>query len=275
MGVSKKEYEFLKYSSSIKKFGKVLTIGRQQLFLKKFINKKEYCEEIFLDEFNANSIDSIDNSNYENATIIADLNNEIDSDRYPKFDTIYDGGALEHIYNVPQALKNMSSLLKSDGQIIHAVPANNQCGHGFYQFSPELFYSVYSNKNGYSTCEVYIAISNGKNIYKVKRPEENIRNSLRTISDAILLVRAVRNNEKFSHENIQQSDYLYHWNNKLNEENKNNKIKIIYRIKKKLNGWPIFYKIAYQAYHLYYRNIASWVSVLNPMLKKIKLNKNK
>jgi hypothetical protein len=29
------------------------------------------------------------------------------------------------------------------------TPANNQMGHGFYQFSPELFFRVFSQENGY------------------------------------------------------------------------------------------------------------------------------
>ena len=46
----------------------------------------------------------------------------------------------------PGAIK----LTKIGGMIIHALPANNFCGHGFWQFSPELFYELYSPENGRS-----------------------------------------------------------------------------------------------------------------------------
>jgi hypothetical protein len=46
------------------------------------------------------------------------------------------------------ALLNASTFLNKNGVIIHALCANNWINHGFYQISPDLFYSLYSEKMG-------------------------------------------------------------------------------------------------------------------------------
>jgi hypothetical protein len=40
-------------------------------------------------------------------------------------------------------------MVKTGGHLILLTPANNYFGHGFYQFSPELFYRVLSRENGF------------------------------------------------------------------------------------------------------------------------------
>src|SRR6516162_6511281 len=37
-----------------------------------------------------------------------------------------------------------------------ARSGRNYCGHGFWQFSPELFFSLYSEKNGYSDTRIFL-----------------------------------------------------------------------------------------------------------------------
>lgn len=138
-----------------------LTIGRQtflpseaelkKIFGKNFQKIKEikaskYAENFFY-EIGAKKVDSIDFSDYENASIIGDLNKRLKIKE--KFDLIFDGGSLEHIFNVPQALENYISMLKIGGRFIGYLPVNNQIGHGFYQFSPELFFRVFSENNGF------------------------------------------------------------------------------------------------------------------------------
>ena len=61
-----------------------------------------------------------------------------------KYDVIFDGGTAEHIFNFPQVLKNIHDLLKLGGIIIHASPSHNHVDHGFYMFSPTVFYDFYS-----------------------------------------------------------------------------------------------------------------------------------
>ena len=56
---------------------------------------------------------------------------------------------MEHVFNYPTALRNAMEMLKKDGRLFIHTPVNNTSGHGFYQFSPELFYAALSAENGF------------------------------------------------------------------------------------------------------------------------------
>lgn len=86
---------------------------------------------------------SLDISSYEGADIIFDLSKDLPEDLVGQFDYIYDGGTLEHIFNVPKALNNIGAMCKIGGIIIHDVPCNNWIDHGFYSFSPTAFIDYY------------------------------------------------------------------------------------------------------------------------------------
>src|SRR5271166_5147565 len=131
-------------------FRRTATLGRQ------WGTENAYCEGQIKRDFGAEVVDSFDNSAYEGATQIVDLGAPF-THQFEPYDTVFDGGTLEHIYNIPQALWNTSQLCKPGGQILHVLPANNLCGHGFYQFSPELFFSLYSERNGYHDTVVFMS----------------------------------------------------------------------------------------------------------------------
>ena len=234
MGIGIQELQFLVKASKKQSFGKTLTIGRQGIhffphqgnhFLK--VNdyvKTDWCEELFVKYFGSISVDSMDISKYEDATIIHDLNKPWEKE-CQHYDTIFDGGSLEHVYNVPEAFKTLSKLCKIGGTILHSLPLNNNCGHGFYQFSPELFFSLYSEKNGYKDTIVYIgSTENHNDTFKIKPPSNggrlDIQNFLynrNLIRPMYALVKTTLARENFTHENIQQSDYAYIW--KKSEDN--------------------------------------------------------
>lgn len=178
------------------------------------LTETQFCEDLLMEYFGATSVDSIDNSNYEKATIIHDMNAALPEHLHGKFDTVIDGGCLEHIYNIPQALKNCSQLVRRGGQIIHILPANNFCGHGFWQVSPELFFSLYSAKNGYSETEVFLAdLADEERWFRVKRPENGLRVDVTNSTPVYVLARTVLDRSDFSHADVQQSDYRYEWEN--------------------------------------------------------------
>jgi len=131
-------------------FGRVATMGRQGM------PGGGYCENFLLENFGASLVESFDYSDFEGATNIVDLNEPI-YEHGEKYDTIIDFGTMEHVFNASQGLKNVTRLCAPGGQIIHSLPANNFCNHGFWQFSPELFFSLYSDKNGYSETEIFLA----------------------------------------------------------------------------------------------------------------------
>ena len=77
------------------------------------------------------------------------MNVPIDSEKHEQFDAIIDGGTLEHVFNFPVTSLTACSLLRRGGSIFILSQANNHMGHGFYQFSPELFFRVFSADNGF------------------------------------------------------------------------------------------------------------------------------
>lgn len=90
----------------------------------------------------AGNVSSCDFSGYEKATLIHDLNVPIGPEWHERFDMVIDGGTLEHVFNFPVAIANCMNLVKTGGHLLLFSPSNNMCGHGFYQFSPELFFRV-------------------------------------------------------------------------------------------------------------------------------------
>jgi len=230
MGMTYQTFDLLKKNiDEFGKLGNVLTLGRlgNQIDTKKLKllglenNKafyKEYAEEILIEYLGANSVDSIDNSDFESANIIHDMNDEL-NDNTKKYDTVIDIGTSEHVFNINQNLKNISKLCKTGGRIIHCLPANNQCGHGFWQFSPELFFSLYDESNGYQSTKLYLIDSyNDKSYWQIKKKPKNERLELNSFTPLYIFVATVKKLEN-TIQKAQQSDYEYVWNKKLDNTN--------------------------------------------------------
>lgn len=92
---------------------------------------------------------ALDASDYEGAELVWDLNQPVPAEWEARFDLVIDGGTLEHVFHYPTALANAMRLTCVSGRLVLFTPATNYCGHGFYQFSPELFYRVLSPENGF------------------------------------------------------------------------------------------------------------------------------
>ena len=220
MGIDNHALNFLKFARRKQALGRVATIGRQEIHvpedkLKSALNLKgntkygHYCEELLIEHFAATVVESFDNSDYEHATYIADMNKPLAVQN--RYDTVIDFGTLEHIYNIPQALRNVSELCSAGGQILHVLPANNFCGHGFWQVSPELFFTLYSEANGYQETEVFLAdLANEQFWYQVREPRDGARANVTSSTLLYALVRT-RRTKVFSHDDVQQSDYVFAW----------------------------------------------------------------
>lgn len=87
---------------------------------------------------------SSDSSKYENSDIIIDLNKKVSKKFYNNYDNIIDIGTLEHVFDTHLALENYLKMLKLGGYLLIAVPCSNMIDHGFYTFSPTLFYDYFS-----------------------------------------------------------------------------------------------------------------------------------
>lgn len=150
-------------------FGKILTIGKQHVYasesdlhkwakelefeLKTGItvsHKEDFAEiksitddSLFL-SLGFDNINSMDYSTYEKCTIVHDLNEDVPETLHNNYDLIFDSGSSEHIFNIPKVFENYCKMLKTGGRIIIFSPSSNHVDHGFYMFSPTLFYDYYT-----------------------------------------------------------------------------------------------------------------------------------
>lgn len=259
MGIDVHSLNFLKHCTEKKNFGRTLTLGRQSLYLDEGLTRRlrgrpadgvndAYCEWLLTERLGALGVESMDYSDYEGATHIHNMNHPVPESMHGQYDTVFDGGTIEHIYNVPQALRNISEMCRVEGQIIHIVPANNMCGHGFWQFSPELFFSLYTESNGYSDTEVYLAdMSEDKRWFKVRRPLNGMRAEVKSDYELMVMVRTVLRTRDFSHQQVQQSDYVHRWTEGKSESDEAVRVSM-HPVKRYLSGHPGLYRGIQAAY---------------------------
>jgi len=203
-------------------FGRLLTLGRQSVYMSASRYRShlqslgvDWRQPDYADDFfcglGATSVDFMDASNYEGANIIHDLNQPIAPHLAETYDCVFDGGALEHVFNFPTALKNCMELVRPGGHLIIITTWNNYAGHGYYQFSPELFYSALAAANGYTVEQMLIVQRN--QWYAVANPSQiGARIELTNSEPTLLFVTARRVASKpiFSAW-PQQSDYSVMW----------------------------------------------------------------
>lgn len=159
------------------RFDSTLTVGRLDCFMvlrdlqriaQLLPNKSKFVESVkrrevppYMDELfmamGAKRVDAMDACNFEGASITQDLNEPLAAHLHSQYDAVVDGGTLEHVFNIPMACKNVMDALKVGGHFFAALPANNWCGHGFYQFSAEFFYRVFSAENGFEMRKLFVA----------------------------------------------------------------------------------------------------------------------
>ncbi|MEJ8823990.1 hypothetical protein WKW80_18490 [Variovorax humicola] len=114
-----------------------------------------YAETLFK-ALGATDVISCDVSPYEGAHLVHDFNNPVPEEWRGGFDTVFDGGSIEHIFNAPVALANLMQLTRIGGRVLSINGANDFLGHGLYQFSPELMFRVFSEINGFKMLATFL-----------------------------------------------------------------------------------------------------------------------
>jgi SAM-dependent methyltransferase len=112
--------------------------------------------ESFYRKLGATVIDSFDISDYEGANRIWDMNQPAPEESRGCYDFVFDGGTLEHVFDFPSALRETLTLVKPGGVFLSTTPANSMLGHGFYQFGPDLPFSILRKENGYELGGVHV-----------------------------------------------------------------------------------------------------------------------
>lgn len=99
---------------------------------------------------------SLDFSDFEGADFAFDMNRrDVPNELKGKFDFIFDGGTMEHVFSVPNFFNNIFDMLKVGGTVIHFSPVFNHVDHGFYFFSPTLFKDFYA-ANGFEIDKIFL-----------------------------------------------------------------------------------------------------------------------
>lgn len=141
-------------------------LGRQQIYIDKaafgrFLDSlsfpydkavyKNICESEetdtyeFFRMFGLKEVCAVDYTDMDRANIIFNLNSaELPEKLSDRFDYIIDGGTLEHVFDVPQALWHVANMLKAGGLIFHLSPCAGYVNHGFFSFSPTFFLDYYT-----------------------------------------------------------------------------------------------------------------------------------
>lgn len=198
MGIDKTALEIILISQKYQsKKGSALTLGRQGIHINQelfsYICAKNNISdgiklwdthsENFFRGLGYQSVESIDASNYESATMIHDLNKPVPLSLHDKYDYIYDGGTVEHIFNAPQVFDNIISMLHVDGIFCSVTCNNNFSGHGFYQYSPDFFISIFQEKYGMKLLDLYLARVNDDSStwvsFRAFKEDGNKRNEFR------------------------------------------------------------------------------------------------
>jgi hypothetical protein len=231
MGVNRQACEVLMHAERRLnvRFNHTLTLGRLQMFMREpglnaLVDRfypaekdrwnavkadKGFAEPLFK-ALGATTVDSMDFSDYEQATILHDLNKPVPEDLHGRFDCVVDGGTIEHVFHFPNAIRSCMEMVSMGGHYIGITPANNQMGHGFYQFSPELYFRLFCPENGFQVRAMYLGTDT--EWFAVSDPKQmRERGQLMSAVALTLVVIAQRTGKVLPDFIPQQSDYESAW----------------------------------------------------------------
>ena len=101
-------------------------------------------------------VQHLDCSEYERAEYTLDLNQPVPLHLHEQYGVVFDCGTMEHVFDIRSTLQNVDRLVRPEGRVIHVTQGSNWLDHGYYQFSPVLFYDFYG-VNGYENMACWVA----------------------------------------------------------------------------------------------------------------------
>lgn len=100
-------------------------------------------------------VETLDFSDAEGADHLHDLNNPLPEHLTERYDAIFDGGVLEHVFDTVEALHSCMKMLKVGGTICHIVPLYGWHTMCYYNFQPMFLHEVYA-ANGFERLRTYL-----------------------------------------------------------------------------------------------------------------------
>ena len=95
----------------------------------------------------------LDKFDRDNPALRHDLNDPVPPEFENRFGLVFDGGTVEHIFDVRRVMLNITRMLRPGGCAVHVCSSGMD--HGFYAFSPVFFFDFYG-VNGFGELECYL-----------------------------------------------------------------------------------------------------------------------
>ncbi len=208
-------------------FGRTIMLGRQEFHTPPRQLRQEtgyewepgerFIDRLLAEVYGSTTTDSLDMSEFEGATVIHDLNEELPAALTGAYDTVIDFGTTEHVFNISEAMRSAYRLCAPRGVVLHSLPANNWCGHGMYQISPELFFSLYTRERGFDELALFLARVTGRGTkywWRADRPEPGRRLQVNLGREPTVILCAARRmleTADLGAPVVYQSDYEHQW----------------------------------------------------------------
>lgn len=106
--------------------------------------------------------DALDVIRHHGSERLADLNEPLPPELAGRYDLVVDGGTLEHVFDIAQGLRNVATLVRPGGCVVHHSPAG-MGNHGFYNLNPTLFLDFYGD-NGFTVHAVTLLVRDGRGV---------------------------------------------------------------------------------------------------------------
>ncbi len=116
---------------------------------------ESYSDRNFFSLFTDAEYNALDVTDYEGAEIIHDMNYPVPDEFKGQFSFIYDGGAMDNLFNPAQYILNCSEMLAPGGRILHCEMGSLWRG-AYVMYSADYFHDFYAI-NRYENCHVYYA----------------------------------------------------------------------------------------------------------------------
>jgi SAM-dependent methyltransferase len=136
--------------------------------------------------------DFVDIAASRGVEIVLDLNQPAPPERLGRYDIVYDGGTMEHCFNVGQVMRNILGFVRKGGFIVHVNPMT-LINHGFYNFNPTFYHDWYT-QSGNTIASPFYAMHGGVLAPQVTVVDATSR--IRSVPDGtVLVVAALKSSE--------------------------------------------------------------------------------
>jgi hypothetical protein len=115
-----------------------------------YVHPRVFFRMVGIDDY-----DDLDFADFEQPTLIHDLNRPVPEAWHGRFGLVLDGGTTEHVFDVARVFQNIAAMLKVGGDALHVSPMSGWVNHGFYQISPCVLYDFYA-ANGFEPLAAHL-----------------------------------------------------------------------------------------------------------------------